>query len=347
MKNIKIDLKIISIIIGTLIGAGFATGKEINIFFVNYGIYGLFGLFLSCIFLSFIIYKTFIIIDFYKINNYSDFLNILLGNNLFKKIFIFLINSFLYLSYFIMISGFCSYFYQEFNFPHFFSCLFICFFCFNIFKKNIEKILNINFILIPFLIFFIILFGFLDFSKINIYYYLINLEKNNFLLCFLKSILYLSYNCLILIPILISLKKYLKNKRQFISLGIFSGLFILVLSLIIFIFIILIDNPNLIEIPIIKSISNFSYIQKNIYGLIIAIAIFTSAISSGFGFKNNINYRISNLYLFIFCFLPILFLKIKFSFLVNLIFNIFGYIGLLQIIFILLKKNNKTDINIK
>lgn len=35
MKN---NFKIISVIIGTLIGAGFASGQEIYLFFFNYGI---------------------------------------------------------------------------------------------------------------------------------------------------------------------------------------------------------------------------------------------------------------------------------------------------------------------
>ena len=39
--------KIIFVIIGTIIGAGFASGKEILTFFNVYGYYGLFGLLIS------------------------------------------------------------------------------------------------------------------------------------------------------------------------------------------------------------------------------------------------------------------------------------------------------------
>ena len=48
MKNI---FKIIFVIIGTLIGAGFASGQEMYIFFYSYGINGLRRLILSSVFL--------------------------------------------------------------------------------------------------------------------------------------------------------------------------------------------------------------------------------------------------------------------------------------------------------
>ena len=55
MKNI---IKIVMVIMGTLIGAGFASGREIYLFFLEYGYWGIIGIFISGIFTSFIIYIT-------------------------------------------------------------------------------------------------------------------------------------------------------------------------------------------------------------------------------------------------------------------------------------------------
>ena len=63
-------IKMFSIIIGTFIGAGFASGKEIYIFFVQYGIYGFFGLIFSNIISGFILYKTLNLIYENNINIY-------------------------------------------------------------------------------------------------------------------------------------------------------------------------------------------------------------------------------------------------------------------------------------
>ena len=60
MKNV---LKIVFVIIGTTIGAGFASGQEIYLFFNKYGFMVIIGMILSCIITGFIIYKVFKILN--------------------------------------------------------------------------------------------------------------------------------------------------------------------------------------------------------------------------------------------------------------------------------------------
>ena len=55
MKNIT---KVIFVIIGTFIGAGFASGQEIYLFFFKYGINGIIGIIISSLILGIIISKT-------------------------------------------------------------------------------------------------------------------------------------------------------------------------------------------------------------------------------------------------------------------------------------------------
>ena len=47
-------IKIASIYVGTVIGAGFASGREITEFFGVYGIKGTWGIFLSCSLFAFV-----------------------------------------------------------------------------------------------------------------------------------------------------------------------------------------------------------------------------------------------------------------------------------------------------
>ena len=60
MKNC---IKIALVIIGALIGAGFASGQEIYLFFFSYGKKGILGIIISSILLGIIIYKTIVIIN--------------------------------------------------------------------------------------------------------------------------------------------------------------------------------------------------------------------------------------------------------------------------------------------
>ena len=58
LKNILI---ITMTIIGSIIGAGFASGQEINSFFYKYGIIGILGIIISIILIILIIYKVFFV----------------------------------------------------------------------------------------------------------------------------------------------------------------------------------------------------------------------------------------------------------------------------------------------
>ena len=51
-------VKAVSVIIGTIIGAGFASGKEIYIFFGQYGKFGIIGAIVSATLTGVIIYST-------------------------------------------------------------------------------------------------------------------------------------------------------------------------------------------------------------------------------------------------------------------------------------------------
>lgn len=61
-------LNSVFVIIGTIIGAGFASGREILTFFNVYNWYGFLGLIFSEIIIGFVIYKSFRIIINYNIN---------------------------------------------------------------------------------------------------------------------------------------------------------------------------------------------------------------------------------------------------------------------------------------
>lgn len=92
---------------------------------------------------------------------------------------------------------------------------------------------------------------------------------------------------------------------------------------------------NNLELPIIEITKQFGNIYSVIYGIIILIAIFTTAISSGYGFLKNLpkeKYNIATLFI---CASSILIVPIGFSKLVGLLYPIFGVLGIMQIVKIL------------
>lgn len=235
-------------------------------------------------------------------------------------------------SFFIMIAGFGAYFNQEYNINSLIGSSIIAFCSYFILKKDTKGLINLSEILVPIIIIAIFIIGLthLDKNKMEI-----NIVSNKNDFNFLKnSILYCSYNCIMLIPILITVKNYIKNKKSILLISIFSGIIILVMSVIMF-FILNINSQDIknIEIPMIYILRNHKYL-KNIYGMIILFSITTTAISIGSGFIKNISKsKKSKLNIIkIMCISSVLFSIFGFSNLINIIYPIFGYIGILQIL---------------
>lgn len=338
MKNV---IKIVMVIIGTLIGAGFASGREIYLFFLKFGKLGLVGIIVSSILTGIIIYKTLKIIKEKNIKNYNDLLENI--NFKHKKINFFIKNIvtiFLLISFYIMVAGFSAYIKQIYEIEIYISTTIFVIICYLFFRKSLKGMMKINEILIPFLLFFILYLGiknvpYLMESKMV---FLENIESKGW---FINSILYASYNSIILIPVLVTMNKYLIDNKQIKNISIISALIIIILSFSIFTLLLkgffYIEE---LELPLIQISLSFGKIFSYIYGFVIIASIITSAISAGYSFLENVskNKKEYNRNLILICVSSVLVSNIGFSNLVELLYPLFGFLGILQIVFIFKKK---------
>ena len=283
MKNV---LKVVFVIIGTLIGAGFASGQEVYLFFFSYGMKGLIGILISSIIIGVVIYSTFNILNKYKINTYKDFLNILIPKNTKLKIIAnFIINIFILITFFIMIAGFGAYFEQEIGINRLVGSLILAIITFIVFMTSIKGVVKVNELLVPILIGFIFIIGIISIKDIHI----LNLEdyviRTNYTNFALSAVLYSSYNSILLIPVLITLNNYVKNKKQIFYISFISAIVTILLSVIIFLLLVRVDvEISKLEMPVVYVVSNMFKILRYIYGVIILGSIFTTAISLGVSF---------------------------------------------------------------
>ena len=335
---IKSISKIIFVVIGALIGAGFASGQEIYVFFYSYGMKGFIGIIISSILIGYIIYKTFKIIQKNDISTYKEFLETIIGKdkkNLISIINI-IINTFLLVTFFIMISGFGAYFEQQLGINSLIGSAILTILCYIVFMTSTKGIVKVSTIIVPFLILFIIyigiqILGIIDISKIQQY----TINNNNSFTFILKSILYSSYNSILLIPVLITLKDYLKNNRINKYSSILITIIVAILSIILFLILSKIDvNIENLEMPAVYLVSKISNTLSIIYGFIILSSIFTTSISIGNSFIQNIckkNKSYQHIAL-IMCITSVFISKIGFSNLVQILYPFFGYLGIIQIV---------------
>lgn len=330
--------KVIFVIIGTLIGAGFASGREIYIFFSNYGQKGIFGIILTSILTSVIIYRVLIIEKTYEITNYNKLLEIINWKNFrINKILNKIIDLFLLVSFYIMVAGFSSYMKQKFNIPLYLSSSIFTSICYLVFKKNIDGLIKVNEFLVPILILFILYFGVKNIPYIiQTKPEIITFKKHGWII---SSVLYASYNSIILVPVLTGLRDYLKNKKDIIKISVISGFIILCLATLIFLML-LRDTYFLsqIDMPLLYITEEYGTAFEVLYGFIIIASIFTSAISTGYSFlKNTSDGKKYNKMLIFLCVSAVAVSKIGFSNLVETLYPLFGILGILQII-LLFKK---------
>lgn len=345
MKNV---LKVVFVIIGTLIGAGFASGQEVYLFFFSYGMKGLIGILISSIIIGVVIYSTFNILNKYKINTYKDFLNILIPKNTKLKIIAnFIINIFILITFFIMIAGFGAYFEQEIGINRLVGSLILAIITFIVFMTSIKGVVKVNELIVPILIGFIFIIGIIsikDIHILNLENYVIRTNYTNFAL---SAVLYSSYNSILLIPVLITLNNYVKNKKQIFYISFISAIVTILLSVIIFLLLVRVDvEISKLEMPVVYVVSNMFKMLRYIYGVIILGSIFTTAISLGVSFlqntaKNKKGYTQISI---IMCITSVIISKFGFSNLVSLLYPIFGYLGLIQILRLCVIKISKVTV---
>ena len=327
-------IKAVSVIIGTIIGAGFASGKEIYIFFAQYGNCGIIGAVISSILTAIIIYNTIKITKKLQIKNNNEFLEKITKNKNVKMVLENIINAFLLVSFWIMCAGFCTFFKQEFKIPIIITACINVIITYFLLMKNMDGIIKLNLLVVPIMVAIIIAISIKNFTIAN----LTNIPSTkNLEKAIISSILYTSYNSITLIPIIVLLATNIKTKKENKIITFTSAIIFLALILSIYQMLNLADvNISKIEIPVLTILSKCHPIEKMVYSAAIITAILTSAISSGYGVVENIKDRKKyKKVVLAMCLAEIPVSYIGFGNLVEILYPLFGVIGIIQIITIL------------
>ena len=315
---------IVLVIIGALIGAGFASGQEIYSFFYSYGGIGLIGIIITCILISLTLYKSLKIIYKNKIDNYNDFLKVFIKNEKITKGINIIINMLLLVTFYIMIAGFGAYFEQEIGINKFLG-------------STVLGVLKVSELIVPVLIIFIVIIGGINLITVNTEIEIPEIKKD----WLLSSASYASFNMILLIPALIPLGKQITKEKNIKYISIITGILMIIMSLMIFMLLVKCDvDISTLEMPIVYVVRNFFTKFKPLYAFIILSSIFTTAISIGIGFLQNIskNKKSYAQFVLFMCITSLIVSNFGFSKLVNLVYPIFGYIGILQMISIIKQK---------
>lgn len=288
---------------GTVIGAGFATGKEIMLFFPKKGTYGIISLFISLFLIALVS-----LLYCYKNKTRYD------------KILDYIFTFFLGASFSVMLSCGGETIYEISGLPFYLGVMITYITSLFIIHFNLKGIYIFNIIASPLMIIFTIII-----SLQGLITPVFNIVSPAF-----YSVAYSGYNLMSLIPFLSSLKKSEKDNKSFIA-GTFLGiLFVLICG----IFIKLVTDRYLTallnsEIPMLK----IAFLNNNYIGYIYSFLTFSSILTTSISCLLPLKEK-GNIYLITFPLLLVSFFG--FSNLIKNIYGSFGNIGTIFIIYIII-----------
>ena len=322
MRNI---LTCTCIIIGTIIGAGFASGQEIISFFNRFGTNGIYGIIIACVLFGIISIVTTMLIYKRNINNYESLVN---GN----KIIVIVMEVFAFVCFCIMVSGITSFIQELTGISYWFCATISGMICFIMLLFKFNGMEKVNMVLVPLIIFGIILLGLQEHDIVKFENYIAN--SNNIATIensveftdswFVASVLYASYNTLILLPVLTNFGVYQLKKSQIYMIGMFSSVFLCIMALIIY------NTCNVfypgimnVQIPILTIAMLQGNGVKFFYCTIIIAAILTTAFSTGYTVLCMRDKKKYSVNAFIICAMAVLFSKLGFANMINTFFPLF------------------------
>jgi len=298
---------------------------------------GLIGLIITFVLIGITIYKSLKIICKNKIDNYDEFLKIFIKNEKVTKVINIVLNILLLVTFYIMIAGFGAYFEQEIGVNRIIGSGLLAVMCAIVFFTNVKGVLKVSQYIVPILIIFIVVIGGMNLLTLNVEPELPQID-NGWLL---SSISYCSFNMILLIPVLISLRKQITKNSNIKYITIISGILMIIMSVMIYMLLVKVDTDiSKLEMPVVYVVRTFFANFKTLYAFIILSSIFTTAISIGIGFLQNVSKTKKNYAQFVLfmCITSLLVSNFGFSNLVNLVYPLFGYLGIVQIIFIINQK---------
>ncbi|MBQ7916828.1 MAG: hypothetical protein IJ315_08630 [Firmicutes bacterium] len=331
-KGIPGSLKAAAIIVGSVIGAGFASGQEVMRFFTSYGVKGLGSMVLSGLLFIWICYRVFAGTG----KEYKTYLRTLMPRRAAVVIEgITLI--FMMFSYGAMLSGSGALMEQEWGWNYFSGILLMLAGTMGVFLAGLSGLVWINTIMVPLIVGMLLWVCLSGLSRTSLPIAYLQTSPLSIpwselpSLAFLwDGLLYTSYNLLTLIPVLCTLRAVLPSKKEKITASVAGGGILLIISFILGLASLAnYDTMKGMEIPIFALLED-EQLQGLMCCLLLLAAMLTTAISDGYICIQYLQRRGMSLQISV-CMIGLaggLIGSLGFSSLVGKVYPLFGILGL-------------------
>jgi uncharacterized membrane protein YkvI len=334
MKNLKAILQVAATYIGTIVGAGFATGKEIVQFFSQYGMIGLIGILLSGYLFIWIGTKSMLIAKRIDANSYQEVNEYLFGEKIARVVnFVLLIMLFGVTS--VMFSGTGAVFREQLGLPSQVGILLTMVFCYLAVIRGMKGLLFVNSLIVPMMILFSVLVISAFPGATEYYGESVNLGR-----VILSALAYASYNIVLGQAVLVPLGRDSENETIIRWGGFLGGLGLTLILVTSHLALITIPEMTAYSIPMAEIIKQIGTVLHILFVIVIYGEIYTTLIGNVYGISRKLSASpqpkksviISILFV---CYFVSL---IGFDSLVKYLYPLFGYMGCVVLLSLMFKK---------
>ena len=332
--NYKRAFQIATIFIGTIVGAGLSSGKELSQFFSQYGYFSFIGL-IACAF--FYIWMSHIIVTIsshYQLQSYDAFIQLICPNLLGKFINI-VITLFFYSSTAIVIAGSGALINQYFGVPVFAGIIVMIGLSIIVLLRETNGLIEINSFIVPTLVIIMVVLFFTFTSRF----------PQTFSLSFLKyamppkrgwgfsAVLYAGFNIMSCVGVLVPLSTELNNNKDIIA-GVTIGAFFLTLLSCIINFLMMITYKHALqyEIPLLFVAQQIGPFVQFALLCVIWLEMFSSKVSNIYSLSKSLQNRFpisfkKSMFIIIALSLPVT--QVGFGTLVTFLYPLFGALSII------------------
>lgn len=320
-------LSIALIYCGTVFGAGFASGQEVVSFFSVHGFYGvLAAVFVGCLFVFF---GCFVCgqARSYGLMSATAYFRFLFSKRI-SALLSLLCTAFLVVTFCIMIAGCGTLFYEQFSLrPVVGSLISLCI-CYHIMMRQVGGLARLNGFVTPLMFVGVVVLCAIALMQAP---ETAKIHEGNVVQAGCVGILYISYNLVSAVAVLVPCAAIATTKRQAAWGGALGG--VLVAVPLILLALALAKNPSVHgeQLPFFSLICAMRPALKPICSGILYCAMLTTAASSGVSCMAQIPQKAGKTYALVLCFVALFVSFVPFSVLVKTMYTLFGLCGVVLI----------------
>ncbi|HIV03058.1 MAG TPA: hypothetical protein IAC74_05735 [Candidatus Aphodoplasma excrementigallinarum] len=338
MKELKNTFLIAGTYVATVIGAGFASGQEILSYFVIYGKQSLYGLLLVCVLFTLCALCVLLRTERNGLESFDEYLRCIAGRRMcgFIKLCVTL---FMLASFCTMAAGSGELFLSGFGAAPVYGMAAMLLACAVVFFFDLKGILTVNAVLAPIMAVSLFLLGVVSFVFRDTAVFgsgILSKLCDNFIV---SALIYASYNLLTAIVILAQMRQMVTKKRVALGAAVTGGAALFIIALAIWAAIgLYYGKIELGEMPFLTIVARRGDVMRILYSVVLYFSMFTTAISCGYGVLEWLRHtfrikKLTAIVVLIAVSCPVL--TLGFSSIVQNVYSIFGYLGLVLIVYVL------------